>query len=193
MDASSAAASLYVWLGRFRGVRGRFSDSDAATDDEVADEEAADALDASESVEDAAECAGRGGAAAGAASGSSGASASMSSRNSDRDGGIAGAREEARGERQEPPLFLAVLSTLAARLGSHGDGESASASEDRVCVCSAEQGERARKRRGLVERFWTGLGGVRGRFSLRCAVSVQPLFVFFLSPGPSQSLSLLRL
>jgi hypothetical protein len=57
MDASSAAASLYVWLDRFRGVRGRLSDSDA-TDDEVADEETADALDASESVEDAAECAG---------------------------------------------------------------------------------------------------------------------------------------
>ena len=69
MDASSAAASLYVWLGRFLGVRGRLSDSDAATDDEVADEEAADALDdASESVEDAAaECAGLGGAGGGAA------------------------------------------------------------------------------------------------------------------------------
>jgi len=54
MDASSAAASLYVWLGRFRGVRGRLSDSEAT--DDVADEEAA--LDASESVEDAAtECA----------------------------------------------------------------------------------------------------------------------------------------
>jgi len=67
MDASSAAASLYVWLGRFRGVRGRLSDSDAATDDEVAEEEAADALDASESVEDAAECAGLGGAGGGEA------------------------------------------------------------------------------------------------------------------------------
>jgi hypothetical protein len=59
MDASSAAASLYVWLGRFRGVRGRLSDSEAT--DDVAEEE--DALDASESVEDAAaECAGRGAA-----------------------------------------------------------------------------------------------------------------------------------
>jgi hypothetical protein len=38
----------------------------------------------------------------------------MSSRNSDRDGGIAGAREEGRGQRAEPPLFLTVLSTLAA-------------------------------------------------------------------------------
>ena len=65
MDASSAAASLYVWLGRFRGVRGRLSDSEAT--DDVAEEEA-EALDASESVEDAAaECAGRGAAAAPAA------------------------------------------------------------------------------------------------------------------------------
>jgi hypothetical protein len=64
MDASSAAASLYVWLGRFRGVRGRLSDSEAT--DDVAEEE--DALDASESVEDAAaECAGRGAADADAA------------------------------------------------------------------------------------------------------------------------------
>jgi hypothetical protein len=34
----------------------------------------------------------------------------------------------------------------------------------------------------LVERFWTGLGGVRGRFFLYSGVRfsvVQPLFVFF--------------
>jgi hypothetical protein len=43
MDASSAAASLYAWFGRFRGARARFSDTD------VADE---DAFDASDSVED---------------------------------------------------------------------------------------------------------------------------------------------
>jgi hypothetical protein len=60
MDASSAAASLYVWLGRFRGVRGRLSDSDATDEEEAGDE-----LDASESVEDAAECAGRGGGGGG--------------------------------------------------------------------------------------------------------------------------------
>ena len=55
MDASSTAASLYVWLGRFRSVRGRLSDSEAT--DDVAEEEE-EALDASESVEDTAtECA----------------------------------------------------------------------------------------------------------------------------------------
>ena len=52
MDASSAAASLYAWLGRFLGARARLSDTD------VADE---DALDASESVEDGEECTGRSG------------------------------------------------------------------------------------------------------------------------------------
>jgi hypothetical protein len=60
MDASNAAASLYVWLGRFRGVRvrGRLSDSDATDEEEAGDE-----WDASESVEDAAGRCGAGGGA----------------------------------------------------------------------------------------------------------------------------------
>nr|ACR36283.1 unknown [Zea mays] len=52
MDASSAAASLYAWFGRFRGARARFSDTDVADDD---------ALDASDSVDDGDECTGRSG------------------------------------------------------------------------------------------------------------------------------------
>jgi hypothetical protein len=49
MDASSAAASLYAWFGRFRGARARFSDTDVADDE---------ALDASDSVDDGDECTG---------------------------------------------------------------------------------------------------------------------------------------
>jgi len=52
MDASSAAASLYAWFGRFRGARARFSDTDVADDE---------ALDASDSVDDGDECTGRSG------------------------------------------------------------------------------------------------------------------------------------
>jgi hypothetical protein len=53
MDASSAAASLYAWFGRFRGALARFSDTDVADDDDV--------FDASDSVDDGDECAGRSG------------------------------------------------------------------------------------------------------------------------------------
>uniref|UniRef100_A0A0A9ECS4 Uncharacterized protein n=1 Tax=Arundo donax TaxID=35708 RepID=A0A0A9ECS4_ARUDO len=52
MDASSAAASLYAWFGRFRGARARFSDTDVADDD---------AFEASDSVDDGDECTGRSG------------------------------------------------------------------------------------------------------------------------------------
>jgi len=52
MEASSAAASLYAWFGRFRGARARFSDTDVADDD---------AFDASDSVDDGDECTGRSG------------------------------------------------------------------------------------------------------------------------------------
>uniref|UniRef100_A0A0A9E2N7 Uncharacterized protein n=1 Tax=Arundo donax TaxID=35708 RepID=A0A0A9E2N7_ARUDO len=52
MDASSAAASLYAWFGRFRGARARFSDTDVADDD---------VFDASDSVDDGDECTGRSG------------------------------------------------------------------------------------------------------------------------------------
>jgi hypothetical protein len=37
MDASNAAASLYAWLGRFRGARAHLSDTDVSDDDEALD------------------------------------------------------------------------------------------------------------------------------------------------------------
>jgi hypothetical protein len=60
----------------------------------------------------------------------------------------------------------------------------------RACRAEEEGEKRARKRRGLVERFWTGLGGVRGRFSRSGVRFLGSLFfVFFLLP----LLSLLQL